>query len=148
MAHAFFLSYANADGRNGGEVVEWFFDTLSKRLKFVHGESEVGEGGYLAPLSLKEGQAWREALPRALNESKVLVCLQSPSYFSSEYCGKELEVFLRRRRHFVELRGGEPPDCVIQVVLQRGARPQPRTLPDFQWRNPDGTLFAAEVNGL
>ena len=139
MAHPFFFSYSSADARNGRGTVEGFFDELKKQLAIVHGERYVGEGGFIAPVNIRGGEDWRgRALPLALNTSQVLICLQSPNYFDSEYCGKELEVFLRRRRQS----RGKPPDCVIPVFWQRLPRPRPRSVPDFNWEQ------AAEAQGL
>jgi hypothetical protein len=148
MAYTFFLSYASADAENGGGAVEWFFETLCQRLNIVHGAGRVGQGGFAA-YKIPGGADWfGEVLPTALNSSHVLVCLQSPNYFDSEYCGRELEVFLRRRQEFVATRGGSPPVCIIPVVWQPDLRPMPRVVPDFQWNRPDGSRFPAEVTGL
>jgi hypothetical protein len=148
MAYAFFFSYATADTSNDGGAMEWFFQTLNEELKRVHGAKRVDEGGFRAPTSIEAAEHWsRDALPRALNHSRVLVALESPNYFDSDYCGRELEVFLRRRQRFVEERDDRAPACIIQVLWQ-SVYDTPATRPEFQWKRLDGSRFPAEADGL
>jgi hypothetical protein len=148
MDYSFFLSYATADARNGKKAVEWFFETLNEELAIVHGAKKVGKGGFMAPCNIEPGENWsQDGLPKALNTTPVLVTLQSPSYFESEHCGREFEVFLQRRQQHVMLRRGDPPNCIIQVLWQP-VYEAPATLPDFQWKQLDGTPFRAEAKGL
>jgi hypothetical protein len=150
MAYVCFLSFAHDDEQHGGETVPIFYKELVDKLAVVHGKAALGDGVFKADVSIAPGEDWHQtALPRALDTSHVLVCLQSPNYFLSEYCGKELEVFLQRRQRFVALHGGgEPPDCIIPVLWQPTVRNRPRTLPTLQWTLPNGGPSQVEMRGL
>jgi hypothetical protein len=113
MPHSFFFSYSSVDDRTSLGLMRLFFDLLTSALQTVHGGRV--DKPFFAPQNIQAGEKWSMALNSGLNSSQVLVCLQSASYYESEWCGKELELFLRRRKQ-VKLQGGTPPDCIIPVL--------------------------------
>lgn len=94
----FFLSHARRDAL-GAEYVPEFFDDLAHRVGALAGlptgvtNSTIGFVDYKG---LEPGDQWPDELSRALQTSRTLVCLYSPAYFASAYCGREFRVFLDR----------------------------------------------------
>src|SRR5262249_30759693 len=90
-------------------------------------------------LSFPRRRAVAQVRPRhaeALRTAQTMVCLYSPSYFQSENCGKEMQIFLDRRRNYMRANPGQkPPANIIPVVWQRIPRRIPKTLPDIEYRD-------------
>lgn len=61
--------------------------------------------------SIETGEAWPDALREALQVSRFLVCILSPSYFRSDWCLAEWHTFLAREK-----------------TLRLGARTKPKSL--------------------
>jgi hypothetical protein len=97
----------------------------------------TGQRGFIDRTDIQPGDEWPDALGNALMKAQTLVCLYSPSYFLSDYCGKEMQVFLERRRNYMRTNAGKPPANVIAVAWQPVPRRVPKTLPDFQITNPN-----------
>lgn len=122
----FFLSHARRDAL-GEEYVRRFFDDLARRVGQIAGlpsdmpNQSIGFGDFSG---LEPGDRWPDRLTEALQASRTLVCLYSPAYFNSDYCGRELRVFLDR----VDAVPGSRPS-VILPVLWEGADRLPRELP-------------------
>jgi FxsC-like protein len=133
--YAFFLSYAraNAKGPDGSDNV--YFKQFKEDLTFFV-SSALGPVAELDKDivfydkdSIDLGTDWDSELRRALQTSRVMVCLYSPAYFGREYCGKEFEVFRRRARAYAAtLPQGAPAPAIILPVL---------------WENPDN--FAHKI---
>jgi FxsC-like protein len=91
MAPRFFLSYARQDVS--------FENRLYKDLvNEVAGQSgwPIDEIGFRDDTNIEVGQKWSRELGRALHSCKLFVYLQSPTYFTREWCGKEWYVFESR----------------------------------------------------
>jgi hypothetical protein len=88
----FFLSYAHddADGLLKGFASD-LSEAVERRLRMSPPAGFLDERGILT------GMDWSARLGEALRKSLVMVCLLSKAYLKSESCGRELEVFLRRR---------------------------------------------------
>src|SRR5262249_31558157 len=95
VPHQFFLSYARKDANLFGHPdqpdshFETFFQRLSQRVQHLTGGS-----GFVDRTNIQAGQDWPDALAAALQTAETIVCMYSASYFQSEYCGKEMQVFL------------------------------------------------------
>src|SRR5262245_44919752 len=120
MPHPFFLSYARVDAhkiekgrRQPDPTFEAFLDRLSQRVTQL-----TGEGPGFVDRNIEIGEDWRDDLAEALATSKTMVCLYSPSYFKSETCGKEMQVFLDRRRRYIRENVGKKPANIIPVIWQ------------------------------
>lgn len=93
MSYEFFLSYARA---NYNEYLKKFFKELSIAIRDRLPARDGSEVGFFDQ-HLELGEEWDSAIAHALQTSKVMVCLYSPAYFSSDYCGREWHVFHQRR---------------------------------------------------
>jgi FxsC-like protein len=84
----------------------------------THGE----EVNFFDQRDLELGVAWKRELLDALQMARTLVCVYSPAYFISEYCGKEWQVFQMRREKYLRDeqaagRGGAKLPPVIKPIL-------------------------------
>lgn len=112
----FFFSYARADD---DIFLKRFFQELSDAVRVRRGLPRDAEIGFLDQ-DQERGEEWTDRLPEALQGCPVLIGLYSRAYFRSEYCGREWEVFRRRRDLLAAARrqaGGELPPPVIKPVL-------------------------------
>jgi FxsC-like protein len=89
----FYLSYSRDDDI---ELIENFFRDLSNEVRLRLGLSPQEGIGFFDQKSLKLSDEWDSSLTQALDSSRLLVPLYSPSYFKSEHCGKEFQFFLDR----------------------------------------------------
>jgi hypothetical protein len=64
-----------------------------------------------------------------------MVCLYSPAYFQGGYCGKEMQVFLDRRRNYIRANAGKKPANIIPVLWHPVPRRIPMTLPGIQYKD-------------
>jgi len=139
----FFLSYARRDakGSNGSEN-PWFQQFSAELARDVG--SALGIPAAVAEKDIEfydrdgipAGADWDATLATALQSSKVFVCLYSPSYFNSEYCGKEFQVFDSRVQAY-------------QATLAAGAE-SPRLIIPVLWESPDflPNPLPEAVNGI
>lgn len=79
---------------------------------------------------LETGQSWPDALAEGVSHSRVMVCLWSREYFTSEWCLAELAHMLARR-DAVAARTGAPPPLVLPAVIHDGEHIAPE-LGDIQ----------------
>lgn len=115
--HWFFLSYARRDAL-GNAYVTRLREHLALEVGRVAGlPSSVGAGdiGFLDTEGIEAGQHWPDALARALQSCRVMVCLYSRAFFSSPYCGKEVQVF--RSRLAAHGSPGDPPPPLLVPLL-------------------------------
>jgi FxsC-like protein len=133
MPYHFFFSYKRVSKT---AYQRKFFDDLSDELRDLLEISNKDEPvGFFDQSGIEPGEEWESVLENALQESKVMVCMYSPKYFESEYCGKEWQVFNMRRQEYQRQRSaaGEmnpPLPVVIRPVLWL---PLPDDLdPDFK----------------
>ena len=91
--------------------------------------------GFIDELDLQLGDQWPVRLRDALQTCRTMVCLYSPWYFKSEYCGKELAVFRSRVHDYAFERGLlVPPRLVFPVMLER-VTSVPESIVDIQYDN-------------
>lgn len=127
-----FASYAQADRE---KHLEKFVTSLRDELGGLLGEVDRTGVVFFDRDGLKAGDPFTPAIVEALRHARVLVCLMSPTYFGREWCGRELEMFLRR---FDEL---APPGgrFIFPIWWQMPATPRP--LPDrigkFHYRDAE-----------
>jgi hypothetical protein len=119
MRYVFFFSYART---NRDEYLIRFYKDLSRqveqRLGLTKEELEQKQIGFLDERDLELGSEWEPDLIEALQNSSVLVCAYSPSYFVSEYCGREWHLFQMRRREWPEFRAGlKPMPAAIKPII-------------------------------
>lgn len=140
MADRFFTSYASRD-----QEVDKLDKVVERLSELVVGELGHGDKkaiGFFALDDIKTGTEWEKVLGDAVGSDRVIVCFLSPSYFNSQYCAKEFEVFRLRLEQAGEKYDGTP----IIPVLWR-IHPIPQHLKALQ--NKDGRFPARYAeNGL
>jgi len=114
---------------NNDEFLKQFLADLSEAVRLKKGLPQGEAVGFFDQQDLELGQEWDPALADALQNSRTLVCLYSPAYFNSEYCGREWQVFdLRSDLYVAEKQAGEgliseAPSAIKPVVwIQQKAR--------------------------
>src|SRR5882762_7109599 len=93
----FFLSYARHDRETAPkdkDYVKQFYEDLNRDL--LQKKPQPGTAGFFDDKGIQQGTAWVPVLNQALATCRVLICMYSPAYFQSDYCGKEWEVFSSR----------------------------------------------------
>jgi FxsC-like protein len=115
MSYDFFFSYTRG---NYGEYLQKFFDDLSQELREQRGYGKAEVVGFFDQHDIELGEEWEKTIAQALQESKVMVCIYSPGYFKSSYCGKEWEVFQQRRNAYLKERkaAGEKVPSLPPVI--------------------------------
>lgn len=100
-APVFFLSYAHAPVRPGGQLTDQnrlfveFFEELSDDVAQLVSLPAGSEPGYM-DRSIGTGKHWTPALLRAIGTCQVFVALLSARYFTRTWCGQEWYAFSQR----------------------------------------------------
>src|ERR1022692_2868223 len=99
MAPPVFASYAQLDR---DKDLETFIKEFRKELlKSSPKLSETAETVvFFDRDGVKAGDRWSQTIVDAVNGAETLLCLMSPTYFTREWCGRELEAFIRRQNQF------------------------------------------------
>lgn len=143
MSFRFFFSYARANREQDGKL-EQFFQDLRRRVARGLGIEEK-QAGFCDLESMRTGTDWTKALPNALQTSSVLVCVVSPDLLRSEFCGKEFQVFLRRREEYQKSRLNklEESNVILPTTWIPPRVPLPHVLSNLQYYD---TGFAEEYS--
>jgi hypothetical protein len=136
MPYPFLLSYARTDAKIDGAppLPDVHFEAFLQRLN-LRVTQLTGSAGFVDRTDIRPGDDWPDELAEALRTAQTMVCLYSPAYFLSEYCGKEMQVFLDRRRNYMRAYAGKKPANIIPVVWQPVPWRIPKTLPDIQYKD-------------
>src|SRR5262249_38891533 len=134
MSFWFFTSYARADR---DLYVDRFFEELREEVRRKGGLT--GDVGFFDTKSIETGDEWDQALGDALRTSRILICLCSPYYFKSSYCGKEYQVFCERREAWLrELsQTNERARVIFPVLWERPDSSIPEIVSQFQYSDDD-----------
>jgi hypothetical protein len=89
---------------------------------------------------------WKTHIDQALQSSAVLVCITSPAYLNSKFCGKEYYVFDQRRRQGLPSTK-EPPPVILPVIWAPVVEGLPGYLDEVQ-QVPSKVSTAYRDNGL
>jgi len=103
----FFFSYARLDR---DPYLKKFYNELVDSVR-VNAGGNRGEIGFFDTEDIEPGQEWPAALAAALQTARVFVPVYTPSYFISEFCGREWRVIEERRRA-----AGERPPVILPVL--------------------------------
>jgi hypothetical protein len=132
MAKLCFISYArnsNLDGR-----LTRFVDKLQKQIPghLPHG-TKAEDVIFFDVRNIENGADWMQRLADAARQCKVCICFYSPPYFTSEYSGREVQVFLQRLHAWSQLPGnaGAQARAIVPVVWVPHD-PLPAVLKPFQ----------------
>ncbi len=138
----FFFSYARQDAQN--EYVARFFKDLCIAVAGRAGEP-VKTVGFRDVRDIGIGQSWPDELVDALRTSSAFVPLYSPSFFESDYCGREWRVFADRERDYQQQRNlVKPPGLLLPVLWIRPRGNQPVPVGIQYTHEQFGELYAAE----
>jgi hypothetical protein len=83
------------------------------------GLNAEASAGFFDTTSIQLSVDFENSIIEALLTCRALVCMYSPAYFASEYCGKEVEIFLTRLEKYVLAlsAGTNWPPLVMPVLL-------------------------------
>jgi hypothetical protein len=106
----FFASYARADTdyEPFHKLMKTFIDDLSAKVAVKMAVPRAGIC-FFDESSIETGAIWQNELTEALKTCKAAVTLFSPSYFTSQWCGKEFQVFLNRQAGIVPVMWSKCP---------------------------------------
>ena len=90
-----FLSYTRFDNAHDEDRIAWFCERLSGEVKMHTGRPFPI---FRDKKDIKWGQRWRERLEEGLDEAVFLILILTPSYFQSQPCREEYELFLEREK--------------------------------------------------
>lgn len=107
-----FVSHSSADRRmSNGKLMSQF---INEFRELICAKAAVTEENALFydEKSIRIGDDWDAEISKAVRTAKSLICLVSPRYLVSVWCGRELEVFRRRNhdRDEVEVKAAEKQD--------------------------------------
>ena len=85
--------------------------------------------------SIRMGDEGNDSLANAVRTSQSLVCLVSPRFLGSEWCGRELKVF-HRRHEASKLAGGNAAGLIFPLIWEFDPkrRKLPAKLAKFQYQ--------------
>jgi TIR domain len=94
----YFVSFASADRRHPPlrERMDRFLADLDARVAVKYPPPACNSVSFFSERNIETGHFWSSDLENGLARSKVGLCLYSPSYFTSTWCGKEFQVFRQR----------------------------------------------------
>lgn len=110
----FFFSYATDDA---DPWLERIFAELEEEVRKLRGTPKTTALGYKYQRDNDAGDVWPDKLVTALMDCRVIVPAYSASYFGSEYCGRELGVFLSRCDRYMIERGGGTATAILPFTL-------------------------------
>lgn len=110
----FFFSYARNDK---SPYLDDFFEKLRDEVMHKTAVKLPNDACFRDTDNIDMGERWTEELVNALQTSHVLVCAYSQSFFSSDYCGKEVSAFLSRVSKYKEVKV-DTPDVILPVLWE------------------------------
>jgi FxsC-like protein len=117
MTLPIFVSYASDNRRYESDRL--LFDEFVAELENeigLHVHSDSGRLMFVANRDIQAGTEWTAELADALRNASVMLCFGSMHYFNSSWCGREFEVFRRRRNEWIHSHPGQPlPKAIIPV---------------------------------
>jgi tetratricopeptide (TPR) repeat protein len=140
-SHDLFVSYAHKDNDHG--QVTALIEAI-KREYTAFTKEPLRE--FFDDRDIKDGADWEARIATALAESKVLLAVLSPEYFTSKWCRKEFERF--RDIEYARLFPGEPiqsiyiavhpdfehePDDLVDEWLKHLRRTQSSSIEAHRW---------------
>lgn len=117
MTLPIFVSYASDNRRfeSDRELFDEFVAELENEVG-MQVPSASGRLMFVANRDIQAGTEWTAELADALRNASVMLCFGSMHYFNSRWCGREFEVFRRRRSDWIQAHPGQPlPMAIIPV---------------------------------
>jgi FxsC-like protein len=109
VAYGLYVSRANADPDEA--LSRSFFQNLTLKLQ-RKSVSPAADIRYLDTMNVQEPDVWWPWSLRAMQKSRVLICLYSKEYFSTPYCGRIWGAFLGRLREYF----GNCPPLIVPLL--------------------------------
>jgi len=117
MAYKVFASYAVRDRTKRMEkIMERFKEALRTKIG-AREKNEIEDIIFFDFKSIKAGDEWTSVMADAVGEAEMLVCLVSPTYLNSPWCGRELEAFHQRLSQWKAGAGGKKGARFVFPVL-------------------------------
>ena len=113
MAAQIFISYAHADNKPYADGAKGWVSNFVEQLLNAIGMKEGGSGiECWMDHRLEPHRAVDDELRKRILDSKCIIAFMSPRYLESEWCGKEMDTFVKL------VGGGKANDRVFLVELQ------------------------------
>ena len=126
----FFTSYASLDAQYS-DYLHKFVEDLAINVR-DRTTLTLDKVAFFAKDDITTGEIWVEVLGEAVRTCKVILCICSPSYYNSEYCGKELGVFLERRKEWVKQTApGDQAPFILPVLWVNKKQGVPKVFKDL-----------------
>ncbi|WP_081891662.1 toll/interleukin-1 receptor domain-containing protein [Verrucomicrobium sp. BvORR106] len=135
MPHRVFTSYAVLDRSTQMEKFMKLFHEVLRTKVGAYEAEEIEKLVFFDFRGIRPGNVWTQALADEAGEAELLVCLVSPTYLNSPWCGQELEVFHQRHTQWESSNPGRAGQAtfVFPVWWERDPfRPLPDKLSKFQ----------------
>jgi hypothetical protein len=132
----FFFSYAHNDTL--APHLDAFFKDLNTRVRLMTGTTT---DGFRDDQKIRAGDVWSALVASELQTTPAIVCMYSPSFFNSQVCACEMQVFLERRAAYMNRQAGSLPANIIPVLWIPPLTRIPVSLPDFQYEKPKSNEF-------
>jgi len=113
--YSIFLSFSGDDNDHCQNRISKFYNNLNSILKSKLGLSKSEEVIFYSK-EIEIGNHWTDELKESLNTSKVFLYMHSPSYYKTEYCGKEWLFFSERMEKIKILYGFDTVGLMIPVI--------------------------------
>jgi hypothetical protein len=97
MAKVFFTSYAH---RNREDYLDRFISDLSRHVMAHLDKEQAQDIAFFDAEKIEDGEYFRKKLAAEITTCKALVAICTPAFLASQFCGKELRVFLERIRRW------------------------------------------------
>jgi FxsC-like protein len=137
----FFLSYANADGDGHMNA---FYKDLCEAVRARTGLPQ-DEIGFRDQSAMALGVNWRTGLETALATTQVFIALCSPSYFASDMCGREWQMFSELAQRRQRQRSGGSPLTSLLPIVWTPAATMPAVARRLQYVHEDlGNIYRDE----
>ena len=124
-----FISYGRRE-----PVRSWVHDHFYKRLYEWLPEKMRREPTIFIDEQIETGAPWRDELRLALQTTRFLVCIWSPSYFRSAWCMAEWRTMLARAEH-LQLGAQTTPKSLIYPIVFDSKDLFPATASATQYRD-------------
>lgn len=119
VSYLYFTSYARDNRKHQTDDADLrrFVDDLQNEVRQL-APPATDHITFFDTRNIEAGSDWPQDLSDALRTSRLCVCLFSPSYFNSKWCGKEFQVFRERREAWMKLPGnaGKRPQVFVPVL--------------------------------
>ena len=112
-----FISYARANNRD--RRLQKFIEKLGEQLLgHLPSGTRLDDLTFFDVRDIESGDQWMERLSDAARHSKICICFYSKPYFTSEYGGREVKVFLLRFKKWQEdaSNAGKEAKAIIPVI--------------------------------